>query len=212
MAAQPFTRVDVKAVFPTPFAVCRLAAAEAVNAALRPRILQREREHPGRVISNQGGWQSEDDFLDWCGPEGRQVIDAARALATRLTARRDGEPVRPAWKVYAWANVNRAGQWNDFHAHPGNYWSAAYYVDDGGAADNPALGGEFEIEDPRGLAPAMYAPGLVFAMPGGEAVGAGMMFRPRAGDMFLFPSWLNHAVRPYRGNGTRISIAFNLGL
>jgi hypothetical protein len=30
--------------------------------------------------------------------------------------------------------------------------------------------------------------------------------------MFLFPSFLLHAVRPYRGNGQRISIAFNLGL
>jgi hypothetical protein len=30
--------------------------------------------------------------------------------------------------------------------------------------------------------------------------------------MFLFPSFLLHAVRPYRGNSLRISIAFNFGL
>ncbi len=30
--------------------------------------------------------------------------------------------------------------------------------------------------------------------------------------MVLFPSWLFHQVRPYRGQGLRISIAFNLGL
>ena len=212
MAPQPFTRVDVKATFATPFAVCRLATADTVNAALRPRILAREKAAPGNVISNVGGWQSEDDFLDWGGPEGVQVIEATKALALRLTAARDGRPIRPAWKVHAWANVNRAGQWNDSHAHPGNYWSAAYYIDDGGAADDPALGGEFEIQDPRGLMPAMYAPGLVFAMPDGDAAGAAMLFRPRAGEMFLFPSWLNHAVRPYHGSGTRISIAFNLAV
>jgi hypothetical protein len=28
----------------------------------------------------------------------------------------------------------------------------------------------------------------------------------------LFPSWLFHQVRPYRGTGLRISIAFNLGV
>ena len=30
--------------------------------------------------------------------------------------------------------------------------------------------------------------------------------------MFIFPSFLLHAVRPYRGTGLRISIAFNFGL
>ncbi|MFC3227222.1 TIGR02466 family protein [Marinibaculum pumilum] len=212
MAAQPFTRVDVKATFATPFAVCRLAAAEALNAALRPRILEREKQASGNVISNVGGWQSEDDFLDWSGAEGAQVIEAGKALASRLTAARDGRSPKPAWRVHAWANINRAGQWNDGHAHPGNFWSACYYVDDAGAGDDPALGGEFEIQDPRGLAPAMYAPGLVFDMPDGGAAGAAMLFRPRAGEMFLFPSWLNHSVRPYRGSGTRISIAFNMAI
>jgi hypothetical protein len=28
----------------------------------------------------------------------------------------------------------------------------------------------------------------------------------------LFPSWLLHAVRPYRGDRERISVAFNFGL
>jgi hypothetical protein len=28
----------------------------------------------------------------------------------------------------------------------------------------------------------------------------------------LFPSWLLHAVRPYRGARERISVAFNFGL
>lgn len=212
MAAQPFTRVDVKAVFPTPFAICQVAGAAAINAALRPRILAREKSHPGNTISNVGGWQSQDDLLDWGGAEAARVIDAAKTLARRLSARRDGGPFRPDWKVHAWANVNRGGDWNDIHAHPGNLWSAAYYVDDGGAAADPALDGAFQIEDPRGLAPAMYAPGVVFAMPDGDAVGASMLFRPRTGEMFLFPSWLSHGVRPYRGSGTRISIAFNLAL
>jgi len=28
----------------------------------------------------------------------------------------------------------------------------------------------------------------------------------------MFPAWLLHQVRPYRGNAQRVSIAFNLGL
>jgi hypothetical protein len=30
--------------------------------------------------------------------------------------------------------------------------------------------------------------------------------------LFLFPSWLFHQVRPYRGTRLRISMAFNLGV
>ncbi|TAN08894.1 MAG: hypothetical protein EPN45_08130, partial [Rhizobiaceae bacterium] len=36
--------------------------------------------------------------------------------------------------------------------------------------------------------------------------------RPKPGLMVLFPSWLFHQVRPYRGTHERISVAFNLGV
>lgn len=38
-----------------------------------------------------------------------------------------------------------------------------------------------------------------------------MMHAP-ALKLLVFPSFLLHAARPYRGNGLRISIAFNFGL
>ena len=34
--------------------------------------------------------------------------------------------------------------------------------------------------------------------------------RPQTGLIVMFPSWLQHAVRPFYGSGTRISIAINL--
>ena len=92
----------------------------------------------------------------------------------------------------------------------GAFWSATYYVRDGGVADDPSLGGEFEIQDPRGIAPAMLAPLIAFAVPGGQSVGASELIRPCAGLMVMFPSWLSHGVRPYAGNDVRISIALNL--
>ena len=60
------------------------------------------------------------------------------------------------------------------------------------AADH-ALGGAFEIQDPRGVAPAMYAPLLGFAMPGGQSAGASELIYPESGQFVLFPSWLQHA-------------------
>ena len=40
-----------------------------------------------------------------------------------------------------WANINRKGEGNAFHSHPGAFWSGVYYVDDGGIVADPSLGG-----------------------------------------------------------------------
>jgi len=143
---------------------------------------------------------------------GREVIDGAIKVANGLTTDRAGKPVSIEWKTNSWANINRAGHANEFHTHPGCYWSACYYVDDGGIGADASLGGAFEIQDPRGVAPAMYAPHLCFALPGGQSAGANELIRPKPGMMIVFPSWLSHGVRPYTGTEMRISIAINLCL
>jgi uncharacterized protein (TIGR02466 family) len=207
-AARP--QVQLRQLFPTPIALLELPDAARINAALEERIFAREKEVASVRRSNWGGWQSPDDFAKWCGPEGETVLGTTQSLAGHLTSDRAGKRLDMRWRMNAWANVNRHGQGNEFHTHPGAFWSATYYVRDGGVADNPELGGEFEIQDPRGIAPAMLAPLVAFAIPGGQSAGASELIRPRAGLLVLFPSWLSHGVRPYAGDDVRISIALNL--
>jgi uncharacterized protein (TIGR02466 family) len=209
---QQGAQVEVLQLFATPVAVVVLPEAATLNATLRQTILDRAAGHAGTEHSNLGGWQSTWDLLDWGGAETQTVVGHAKQLANRLTADRQGRPVRLDWRVNAWANVNRSGHGNEFHTHPGAYWSGTYYVDDGGIAENPELGGQFEVQDPRGVAPVMYAPNLTFATQGGASLGASETLSPRAGMMVLFPAWLQHQVRPYSGERARISIAFNLSL
>lgn len=207
-AGQP--QVQVRNLFPTPIAILALPDAPRINAALGARILEREKAVPGVHHSNLGGWQSPADFEEWCGPEGETVLRAAMQLAKQLTCDRARRSVQLGWRMNAWANVNRHGHGNEFHTHPGAYWSATYYVRDGGIADDPSRGGEFEVQDPRGVAPAMLAPHLAFATAGGLSSGASETVLPKAGNLVMFPSWLSHAVRPYTGTDIRISIALNL--
>mgnify|MGYP003651441418 CR=1 FL=1 len=35
---------------------------------------------------------------------------------------------------------------------------------------------------------------------------------PTIGTWFMFPSWLNHVVYPYRGEGCRVSVSWNIGI
>ena len=205
-------QAEIRSYFATPVVIATLPDAAELNGELKRVILERERDGQGVSHSNLGGWQSSWDFETWGGPAARRLLEAARELATRMSCDRAGKAVRVAWKTNAWANVNRHSHGNEFHTHPGAYWSGTYYVDDGGIGDDHALGGEFEMQDPRGVAPAMYAPLLGFAVPGGQSGGASELIYPKSGQLVLFPSWLLHAVRPYRGDRERISVAFNFGL
>ncbi len=208
----PAGQIQIREYFPTVVLVGSIAGAERLNAALSALILARAAADPGTAHSNLGGWQSSWDFDGWGGPAWAEVIGEVRQVIDRFTSDRAGRPVRPPWKRNAWANVNRSGHGNEFHTHPGAFWSGVYYVQDGGAADDPALGGELELADPRGVAPAMYAPALCIATPSSLSMGASELIGPRAGMFVLFPSFLSHGVRPYRGTRTRISIAFNFNL
>ena len=202
---------DVTTLFGTPVVLFDLPEAPTLNVELRAAIAQRQKTHPGTQHSNLGGWQSSWDMERWGGAPAIKLLAFGRNTANRVTTDREGKPVAIVWRANMWANVNRSGHANEFHSHPGSFWSGVYYVDDGGIADDLSLGGELEFMDPRGPGPAMYAPHLAFGA-AGLSVGANEMVRPKAGRLVMFPAWLLHQVRPYKGNGERISIAFNLSL
>ena len=155
--------IAVRGLFATPVAALEVPDAEARNAELSALILKRREKIPSVQASNAGGWHSDREIAEWGGAQVGFILDLAKEMANRLTADRKGKPVHPKWSVMAWANVNGPGDANICHYHPGAFWSGAYYVADGGCATDPSLGGEFEMLDPRGAGPGMYAPTLKFA-------------------------------------------------
>ena len=199
-------------LFPTPLVIATMPDADALNAELKRIILAREAASESVQRSNQGGWQSTWDLHQWGGEPIRKVLGFFQAIADEVTVDRTGKRHELAWRINCWANVNRFGHGTQSHTHPGALWSATYYVDDGGIGTDPSLGGEFEVHDPRGVAPVMYAPALTFPGPDGVALGEAQRLTPRAGMCVVFPSWLSHGVRPYRGTRERISIAINFSL
>jgi len=205
-------------LFATQLITYQVPDADALNTDLRRVIKEREKTHPSTHHSNMGGWQSSWDMDRWGGVSAIKLIAIARNLANRLTTDRHGqagkgpypEHFAVTWLANMWANVNRSGHGNEFHSHPGAYWSGVYYVDDGGIAADNSLGGELEFMDPRGALPVMNAPHL--RMSGDLMAGGNEKIWPKPGRMVMFPAWLMHQVRPYRGNAERISIAFNLAV
>ncbi len=205
----PKQEVQVNALFPTPVLITKLPNNETLNAELRATILDNEKSHPSTQHSNLGGWQSDTEFLTWGGAAAQTLLEHARAFVDRLTAGRDGHQVKVDWYLNAWANVNRENNGNEFHTHAGCFWSAVYYVADGGIGKDPTLGGALELADPHGVAPAMHAPLLADNFTGGHSVGASESVAPQAGMLVIFPSYLSLGVKPYLGKEVRISIAIN---
>lgn len=191
-------------LFGTPVLDHVWAEAPEVNPELYARILAHAAAHPGDTRSNYGGWHSDVGALEFCGPAGARLLGYLQDVVGEVTRRTYEGFGRAApsmnWKISAWANINRRGDYNDLHTHPGATWSAVYFVDDG-ESDPAAPGTQLLIYDPNPARTVAFLP---------ELPASNVMFRPTAGLMVVFPSYLPHCVEPHRGDRARVSIAFNV--
>ena len=201
---------QVGSAFETPVIVDTLPGAAALNAELAAVARRRRDADPGVRKSNWNGWQSSPDMIAWGGEAatilGRHFLRLCQQFTHHPNPQTD--PFR--WFVDMWANVSPPGAANESHCHPGAVWSAVYYVDDGYAgSDDPALGGELVLYDPRMPAVRMLPLDLRYRDPDGNVAQSHIVLRPVAGRIVMFPPWLMHSVRPYHGAAERLSIAMN---
>ena len=199
-------------LFATPFVVDTLKSPEGIEALREAIFAEQERDPSGVNISNIGGWHSNTNMLEWGGEAARALVYKAMTMADEHTANVAQSVGREyGWVPEMWANVSRAGHANQYHFHPGAFWSLVAYLDDGyEGAEASKLGGELQFLDPRMPMVRMTAPDLRLKDAQGNAQNNEPMFRPKTGDIVMFPSWLQHAVRTFHGSGTRISVAINL--
>jgi uncharacterized protein (TIGR02466 family) len=203
--ADALSRAKYASIFATPLLTQVWDDAPQLNPLLRDHILAHEAESHGVAVarSNDGGWHSDVGQLEFCGAAGKRLLEHARALAnegTRRVLADHGRKMAPIqWTVYAWANINRAGDFNKTHVHSASTWSGTYYVDTGDPLD--AGGTPLHLMEPSQGRVMSFLPKLL---------PTSIYLRPKPGLTVLFPSYIPHMVLPHAGRGTRISIAFNL--
>ena len=169
------------------------------NDRIEKFCLDLKKSSAGRVISNGGGWQS-----DNLAPDTPELAELFGEVRTRLDEVHRAFDLNPAMRqviTEAWININQKGHFNYSHDHPGSLFSAVYYVK--GGADK----GELELKTP--VTPHTYT--ISNEMVGGfnAFTGHAMVIPPVTGDLLIFPSWLLHRVNMSQSNEERISIAFN---
>lgn len=194
--------------FPTLIGRFQLSNTTGINEKLLQTLLDRESSQPSVDYANQGGWHSSSDLLEWSTPEIgqlRQWISEALNRIVQATGQLpevQGKPApRGSFRISAWGNISRIGNYHRMHNHPDSAWSGVYYVTDAPTNPGNPLDGVLEFYDPRPFTEMVEVPGSPY--------GQRMLVRPMQGLMVLFPSWLYHFVHPVASQSLRASIAFN---
>ncbi|WP_260404620.1 2OG-Fe(II) oxygenase family protein [Pseudomonas sp. RIT778] len=155
--------IKIRRLFTTPLASIQYPDAAKLNSQLKTIITTRmAQDRSGTQRSNDGGWQSANDFHEWGEEASDALVKFAKAFAVQMTAVHSEQfgLTEPSfeWKLNAWANVNTAGHSNALHGHPGAFWSGVYWVDAGGREDDPTVGGDLEFADPAAWSPPPTTP------------------------------------------------------
>jgi uncharacterized protein (TIGR02466 family) len=106
-----------------------------------------------------------------------------------------------------WFHVTRRGGFFGIHNHPNASWSGVYCVDPGRHDADRKDSGQLCFINPM-IASSMHLDAGVSNMklPYGNQV-ANLSLE--SGQLVIFPSWVLHDVKPFEGEGERITIAFN---
>ncbi len=210
MAGLSEDELKVAHYFPTLVFSLDVPGGEILNAHLIEAIYaERERDRTGVRKSNfpeLGSWHSHVKLHKEVVFAGLvQHVDAVAAMMCRELGYHRSYRLRIGTM---WSIINPPGSSNRAHIHPGCLWSGVYYV------QAPRNSGRIEFIDPRTqnlMSPAEYIPDTKRP----RNCWTKVQYKPVAGRMLIFPSWLYHSVDPNRSrakgkDADRIIVSFNL--
>ena len=194
------SKIDTNIIFASPI-TSTVLSDQKLNKSLITYI-KKERKKPGRVLSNEGGYQTKGanlnhptikKFIKVITPSLQQHINSYRFNTARTFEVMD-----------LWFNINGKNHFNYDHCHMGGGcdFSAAYYItvppNSGNIVfKNPDIG--VHTNDMIGLGFKEWNP---FNQ-------AHYFFIPKETQLLIFSSALEHLVKPNLSNKERISISFN---
>jgi len=203
-------------MFAVPFSFSRHPEHARLNPALKRYILAAEKDGTAanpRPLTQRNAAVFESHFNLFRDPDAAvQELksfcwDQMLAVIGRLN--RYDPPTLKRLQIYndCWFHVTRRGGFFGVHNHPNASWSGVYCVDPGQHETAHKDSGLLSFINPM-ITSAMHMDAGIANMqlPYGYQVASVSL---EAGQLVIFPSWVLHDVKPFDGQGERITIAFN---
>ena len=201
--------MNLNLIFPTPIWSENLTpylaeAGYGQNQFIEFCQTQRNLDPVGTYQSNTGGWEmkhrSFDHFPEF-GSFKKILIEKFKDVFAQY-----GYDTTNQYDVqisYFWCNINNRGHSNTTHAHLQSFLSSVFYI------QVPENSGRIcFIRD--------YKESSLISQYGNPTQNdinfSSYTYRPEAGQLIIFPSWLPHRVEPNQSNQERISMAFDAKL
>lgn len=202
-------------MFAVPFAFARHPAQQRLNPALRRYILEHEKTGAANprpfTQRNASLYESHFNLFREVDPAVQELKAFCWDQLLAVIGRLNGYDLATLHRMEifndCWFHVTRRGGFFGIHNHPNASWSGVYCVDPGRHDAGRKDSGILSFVNPM-ISSAMHMDAGVLNMklPYGYQVASLSL---EAGQLVLFPSWVLHDVKPYEGEGERITIAFN---
>jgi uncharacterized protein (TIGR02466 family) len=209
--------IQVTPFFAVPFGFATLENCTALNGELRELFLRRESEgsryaNPRPLTQrNRQVFESEFQVFRWPEPCVQQLKEFCWSHMLQMIGALNGYDGATIERLLiyneAWFHVTRRGGFFALHNHPNASWSGVYCVDPG----------QHDADKPESGLLSFVSPAVITSMHM-DAATANLRdpFAPNIralrlgpGQLVVFPSWILHDVKPFQGEGTRITVAFN---
>lgn len=168
------------------------------NEAMAEYSLSFMKDNPGRVLSNEGGWQSNN--LQGSHVPLNELFKTITVAINNFAS----QLFLPEQKIdNIWININGYKDYNIEHKHPNSYLSGVYYVQ---THENC---GHITFKNPcADIIEGYWSPHTIGH--DDNKLNLSWWFPAETGKMYIFPSWLGHKVGPNLDkNKKRISISWN---
>jgi uncharacterized protein (TIGR02466 family) len=209
--------IQVTPFFAVPFGFATLENCTALNGELRELFLRRASEgsryaNPRPLTQrNRQVFESEFQVFRWPEPCVQQLKEFCWSHMLQMIGALNGYDGATIERLLiyneAWFHVTRRGGFFALHNHPNASWSGVYCVDPG----------QHDADKPESGLLSFVSPAVITSMHM-DAATANLRdpFAPNIralrlgpGQLVVFPSWVLHDVKPFQGEGARITVAFN---
>ena len=187
-------------IFPVPIHQFDVNGFDEIQNELIDYAYDLKKKYPeGNLLSNRGGWQShlfevknEDDVLQ------NFIINCLSGFPVITESTNI--------KVKAWVNINKPGNYNVKHNHPGVDLAGVLWI------KCPENCGEIAFDNPTDFQSHNEINSYTSDFTNQNNLHHCYLFYPTEGRILVFPSHLNHLVQENKSNEDRISVSFNIKL